>query len=195
MARRTGAPEVLCRVTQYRDAKTMTQAALARVCGLTRQAISAIEAGTYFPNSIAALRIAKALDCKVEDLFVLPGEEPVSGVHLVQRPTEKVERIKVAKVGERLVGYPLTAGRNMAEGFAPADGILSGPASKGQARILSSREQLERTALLVGCDPGLSILGAHIERRNKDVRLLWLSASSQAALNAVRAIRSISLVV
>jgi putative molybdopterin biosynthesis protein len=186
MAMKAGVPQVCCRVMQYRDAKAMTQAALARACGLTRQAISAIEAGTYFPNSIAALRIARALGCKVEDLFVLSGEEPVSRVHIIERPNEKVDRIRVAKVGARLVGYPLTAGRNLAEGFAPADGMLSGPPGRSQARILSSKDQLERTALLVGCDPGLGILSAHIERRNRNVRLLWLSASSQAALNAVR---------
>lgn len=186
MALKKREPGVRSRVMQYRDAKAMTQAALAQACGLTRQAISAIEAGAYFPNSIAALRIAKALECTVEDLFLLPAEEPTSRIHLVGPSDEKVNRIRVAKVGDRLVGYPLTAGRGLTEGFAPADGVLTSPDTRSHARILSSKAQLERTALLVGCDPGLGILSEHIGRKNREVRLLWLSASSQDALNAVR---------
>ena len=35
-----------------------------------------MEAGTYVPNTTVALKLARALEVKVEDLFALPGELP-----------------------------------------------------------------------------------------------------------------------
>ncbi len=40
--------------------------------GVTRQTIYAMEAGSYVPNTAVALRLAQALEVKVEDLFALP---------------------------------------------------------------------------------------------------------------------------
>ena len=52
---------------------------LAAQAGVTRQAIYAIEAGTYVPNTAVALRLARALETSVETLFALdPEESPVS---------------------------------------------------------------------------------------------------------------------
>jgi len=41
------------------------------MAGITRQAIYAIEANLYLPTTAVALRLAGALDCRVEDLFSL----------------------------------------------------------------------------------------------------------------------------
>lgn len=178
---------VRCLVTEYRNQADLTQEALAAACGLTRQAISQIEAGSYFPNSIAALRIARALGCKVEDLFQIEDDDPVRKVTLVKAAGgDTAGRIHVVKVRDRWIGHPLVPGHDMLNGFAPAGGLLEPQARAGKARLLLPPEQLERTALLAGCDPGLSILSSHMERRSRDARLLWLSASSQAALDAVR---------
>src|ERR1017187_3023869 len=49
---------------------------LAAAAGVSRQTIYAMEAGTYVPNTAVALRLARALDTTVEELFSLPGEEP-----------------------------------------------------------------------------------------------------------------------
>jgi len=179
-------PAVECHLTEYRNAKGMTQEALAAACGLTRQAISQIEAGTYCPNSLAALQLARTLGCRVEDLFVLPEDEPSCQVRMVQSAEGPASRINVVKVRNRWLGYPLTVERPPTDGFAGADALVDSKTKSVRARLLLPKEQIERTALLVGCDPGLGILLSHVERHNRDVRLLWLSASSQAALDAVR---------
>ena len=47
----------------------MTQKALADACGVTRQAIIALEAGRYAPSLELAFRIARAFGVGVEDVF------------------------------------------------------------------------------------------------------------------------------
>ena len=47
----------------------MTQEALARECGVTRQTIIALEAGRYAPSLELAFRIARAFRVGVEDVF------------------------------------------------------------------------------------------------------------------------------
>ena len=39
---------------------------------VSRKSINAIENGIYVPSAVLALKIAKTLKCKVEDLFILP---------------------------------------------------------------------------------------------------------------------------
>ncbi len=47
----------------------MTQAALAKAIGMTRQTIIAIEQGRYSPSLEAAFQIAQALDAPFEEVF------------------------------------------------------------------------------------------------------------------------------
>jgi putative transcriptional regulator len=39
---------------------------------VSRKSINAIENGIYIPSTFLALKIAKTIKCKVEDLFQLP---------------------------------------------------------------------------------------------------------------------------
>ena len=63
-------------VRRKRQAAAASQQALATRCGLTRQAINAIEAGHYAPSTSVALRLARVLGCTVEALFRLPEAAP-----------------------------------------------------------------------------------------------------------------------
>jgi putative transcriptional regulator len=47
----------------------MTQEALARAAGVTRQTIIALEAGRYAPSLELAFRLAHALGVRIEDVF------------------------------------------------------------------------------------------------------------------------------
>ncbi len=51
--------------------KNMTQEELGKVVGVTRQTIIAMEKGNYTPSVLLALKIAKTLKMKVEDIFSL----------------------------------------------------------------------------------------------------------------------------
>ena len=53
-----------------RDLK-ITQAELATAASVSRQTIISIEQGDYAPSVYLALRIARALEARVEDLFLL----------------------------------------------------------------------------------------------------------------------------
>lgn len=53
----------------------LTQEALARQVGVTRQTIIAIEKGRFNPSVRLALKMARVLDATVEELFRL-AEEP-----------------------------------------------------------------------------------------------------------------------
>jgi len=53
----------------------MTQRELAERAGVTRQTIIAIENGNYNPSVKLALKLARALAVRVEDLFALTGED------------------------------------------------------------------------------------------------------------------------
>ena len=57
-------------IRRWRQEKTaMTQAELARVCGVTRQTIIALEAEKYSPSLELAFRLARALGRNLEEVF------------------------------------------------------------------------------------------------------------------------------
>lgn len=56
-------------VRKYRTAIGITQDDLANLVNATRQTIISIEKGNYVPSVLLALKIAKALNKKVEEVF------------------------------------------------------------------------------------------------------------------------------
>nr|WP_284691363.1 helix-turn-helix transcriptional regulator [Pinirhizobacter soli] len=55
----------------HRAALNLTQADLAELVGTTRKSINAIEAGRMVPSTFLALKLARALNLKVESIFAL----------------------------------------------------------------------------------------------------------------------------
>ena len=49
----------------------LTQAALAEQAKVSRQTINALERGDYVPSAVLALKLAKVLDCPIQELFEL----------------------------------------------------------------------------------------------------------------------------
>ena len=63
-------------VRRYRESVIgLTQQDLANRVGVTRQSIIFVEQGRFRPSVELALRLARALDVRVEDLFELAREE------------------------------------------------------------------------------------------------------------------------
>jgi putative transcriptional regulator len=58
-------------VRETRTRRAITQERLAELTRLARQSIISIEKGRFLPTIETALRLANALDVKVEDLFWL----------------------------------------------------------------------------------------------------------------------------
>tara|TARA_B100001173_G_scaffold240404_1_gene210216 strand:+ start:69 stop:296 length:228 start_codon:yes stop_codon:yes gene_type:complete len=64
--------KLLNNLEQLRKAAGLTQQELSVNAEVSRKSINAIENGIYVPSTVLALKIAKTLKCKVEDLFELP---------------------------------------------------------------------------------------------------------------------------
>lgn len=185
MGRRGAEPSLHNGVREKRTSQGLSQQELARRAGVTRQAVNAIEAGRYVPNTSVALRLGRALGCPVEELFQLDHEPVERLVHAIAPAAGGSTRVVLADVNGRLVAHSLTADRTLQEGFASADAILKGPGRRPIARLLVTPERLEHTALVLGCDPSLQVLVDHLARHSRDAWLAWLSASSGGALEAV----------
>ncbi|WP_252504495.1 helix-turn-helix transcriptional regulator [Sporosarcina sp. Marseille-Q4943] len=63
------------KVRELRARHEFTQSDLAKMVGVTRQTIGFIEKGEFSPSVTLALKIAKALQCDMNELFWLEGEE------------------------------------------------------------------------------------------------------------------------
>ncbi|MBC8296562.1 MAG: helix-turn-helix transcriptional regulator [Pelagibacterales bacterium] len=57
---------------ELRKSAGLTQQELSIDAEVSRKSINAIENGVYVPSTVLALKIAKTLNCKVENLFELP---------------------------------------------------------------------------------------------------------------------------
>jgi len=62
------------KIKVYRAINDWTQEELARQVSVTRKTINTIENGKFIPSAYLALKIAKAFDVPVEDVFQLEDE-------------------------------------------------------------------------------------------------------------------------
>ena len=63
------------RLKEYRARINVNQSDFGNMVGVSRQTISQIERGDYSPSVTLALKIAQALDAKVEDIFIYEKKE------------------------------------------------------------------------------------------------------------------------
>jgi len=59
------------KLEELRKSAGLTQQQLSESAEVSRKSINAIENGIYIPSTVLALKIAKTLNCGVEDLFKL----------------------------------------------------------------------------------------------------------------------------
>lgn len=168
-------------IREARGARGLSQGDLAVRAGITRQAVNAIESGRYVPNTVVAIKLARALARRVEELFDVEIPRETAATY-PSGPIRNGDRVSVGRVGHRLVSHNRTAQRSIAEGFAPADGVARG---RSDVELFVSGEDVDKTAFLVGCDPSLGLLASWVSRRARIGRLVWLPGSSQEALDAL----------
>ncbi|NUP11909.1 MAG: helix-turn-helix domain-containing protein [Polyangiaceae bacterium] len=168
------------RVRELREARGLSQIALASAAGLTRQSIGAIEAARATPAVDVALRIARALSCKVEDLF----GGAASDATIVAEPTlDPVEgRVALAQIGGRWVSYPLAGGAMVSS----ADGLV---AKRGRTRVsvepLGSPDQKRDNVVLMGCALAMGVLADRLNGARSQHHHWWIASSSTKALDAL----------
>ena len=59
------------RLNALRTERGLTQAALADLVGVSRKTINTVENGVFVPSTTLALKLARALDRPVEEVFFL----------------------------------------------------------------------------------------------------------------------------
>lgn len=179
-------PVVFNQLRAARRVAGLSQGELAALASTTRQTIGALEAGQYAPTMAVALRLARALGRDVGDLFWLADERPTVQAELLamgELPAGAARRVRVARVGGRTLA-------RTADAYGPADGLVTplggdGPYDRVLVELLTDLAALERTAVVLGCDPALTTLGTHLDRRHNGLRLVVEQAGSLAALAAV----------
>ncbi|WP_437992698.1 substrate-binding domain-containing protein [Sorangium sp. So ce145] len=168
------------RVRERREARGLSQVALAERARLTRQSVGAIEAGRATPAVDVALRLASALDCSVEVLFGEPSA--VADLATETDAPAALGRAAVARIADRWVSYPLEQDAVR----VAADGIVTGE-RRGRAVVepLRALAEVEENVVVMGCAAGLGLLADRLNTRPGPGRFLWFHRSSTAALQAL----------
>lgn len=170
-------PETRNFVQRQRVARGWSQGELARRTNLSRAAVSAIEIGRVVPSTGAALVLAAAFGCRVEELFRLttPAE---SGEPAWAWPAPTASsRFWRATVGARTLLYPV---ERTAVGALPADGVV-----RGGSYELHEHVDPALVIVIAGCDPAVGLLRAEV-LRTSGFHVLPLVRSSRRALDLVR---------
>ncbi len=168
------------RVRERREIRGLSQSELAEAAGLSRQSIGAIEAGRATPSVDVALRLARALDSRVEDLFSSGEPESMLQAEPFAAPVDG--RVVLAQVAGRWISYPLTgSGMRIC-----ADGIV-GRTVHGAVEVdaLRSSTDAQENVVLMGCAPALGLLSDRLNSRPGRGRFVWIGASSTQALAAL----------
>ena len=161
-------PDLSNVVREKRTRRGWSQEDLARESGLSRTGISAIETGRLVPSAAAALALARAMGCRVEDLFSIPSADP----EWAWTPSSTPCRYWRAEVSGRVWLYPVEASML---GLIPHDGIQI------DGRAAGDGGPSDRSTLVIACcDPAVGLLAAELARAG--IRLIVLPRSSRSAL-------------
>ena len=189
------APLFQNRLKNVRVAKGLSQGELAAKSGITRQAVSAIEAEIYLPSTAVALKLAAVLACRVEDLFSLAeSDEVIEGIFIGDPPVESQSiplRVKVARVGSKTIVRPVTGVGDVLSYTVPADGYLirtrqERSESRALVRLSRDSKTVEQEISVAGCDPAIFLAGEHLRRQKERASVIGWTMGSMAALQALQ---------
>jgi putative molybdopterin biosynthesis protein len=181
-------PEIENHLGTLRQKRGMSAAQLARTVGVTRQTIYAMEAGSYVPNTAVALRLAKALEVHVEDLFALPQAEPTGlrseEVTLLpgSEPLLPGQPVQLCRVNKRLVASPPSP---VPWYFPVSDAVVANkPPKNGRAdvQVFDAADDFRNRVLIAGCDPGISVLAHHLQASGIELVLAHRNSSQSLKL-------------
>ena len=173
------------RLREKRLAVGLSQKQLAAMAGITRQAVCAVEANQYSPATSVALQLARALRCRVEELFSIKrGDEIIEGD--LCRPLAQGAnhtRAQLIQVGDRLWVRPLDGCGELAGLSATADGLILAAPIRGRrvkVKLLKDREIVRRTIAVAGCDPAMFLLSEYLAKGSRGTVVPCLMGSAMA---------------
>lgn len=172
--------QVRTRVQEFRKLRALSAADLAQSAGVSRQTVYAIEDGSFVPNTTVALRLARALNASVEELFAISEDagEHINASLLDGQEAYEGQLVRLCHVNNRLIAVPISS----TPAYLPhADGVV-GSINKRGVSLKSSAAAPEdgKRLLLAGCDPALSVLNELLG--SSGVEILTIPSSSRRAL-------------
>lgn len=180
-------------LSRLRNRQGLSAKRLAELVGVQRQTIYAMEAGSYVPNTLIALRLAQVLEVKVEDLFSLREQAAVASaaqeveVLPLGPRLQPGQPLQLCRLQKRVVGIPATP---LPSCLPSADAVL---VRSRRSRLKTPRvlvqpllpgQEYAGRLLIAGCDPGISVLGRHL--KNAGIELVIASCSSSKALELLK---------
>jgi molybdopterin molybdotransferase/putative molybdopterin biosynthesis protein len=176
-------------IRRTRTTLGLTQVELAARAGISRQALGAIESGTYQPGVTVALALAHALGESVESLFGAEADDSCRHVAAswqegdLSAGTTMPTRVALGRVGGKLVAVTQTAAHLM---LAPGCGLLERAARhRAEVSTFLSDDEIDATLLVAGCDPAATILTDWLARHRSPISAISLPCSSGRALRNV----------
>jgi molybdate-binding protein/transcriptional regulator with XRE-family HTH domain len=192
-AKKRTAPAIRSSLRKFRLARGLSQLELAKKAGLSRQSLSALESGRVVPGTDVALRLAQALDCRLESLFCLNVAPAVLEAKIASAPSvleTSGSRVSLAEINGRWVAHPIDPQRNESLSQA-ADGLVMpsrqrvGRRRTVQVEPLGDLEVARERLVVIGCAPALGMLAARLGREPAGIQISWVQGSSMAALKAL----------
>jgi molybdopterin molybdotransferase/putative molybdopterin biosynthesis protein len=176
-----------------RQKRGIPAARLAKSAGVTRQTIYAMEAGSYIPNTAVALRLARALETSVEDLFSLPQEIAAAEMRTEQAlllagagpghigQAQPGQPVELCRVDKRLMA---SAPSPMPWYFPASDAVIATKPHGGKTnvQVFEAGEDFRNRILIAGCDPGISVLARHVQAAGVELVLAHRNSSQALAL-------------
>ncbi len=160
-------PQIANRLNLVREQAGVSAATLAEKIGVSRQTIYAIEKGTYIPNTVVGLRLARVLGVSVEQLFSLPEEalteKPRRALLLEAEDLHVGQPVQLCDVDGHLIAVPSSPASSF---LPPSDAIVSGGSrTQGSARVHVHEAEADfgQRLLLAGCDPAMAMLARYLE--------------------------------
>ena len=182
-------PQVENNLAAIRRKRGLSAAALAQMVAVGRQTVYAVEAGSYIPNTALALRLARALEARVEELFSLPEETAPPPLRVEQAnllPGAEAPRsgqpVQLCRVDNALIA---SAPSPVPWYFPASDAIVTGrPTARGKAKVqvFHSESDFQHRLLVAGCDPAISVLARHVQTAGIELVLAHRNSSQALAL-------------
>jgi len=161
------------RLATLRKDRGWSQGELADRAGIPRTTLGAIEGRRLTPSVTAALAVARALDCAVEDIF----GDGAGTREWAWTPAVFQARYWEARVGSRLLAYPV---ESLAINAFPHDGLASATGElRGEGTLAAD------TLVIASCDPAAGLLAAELAR-SSGVRLLVIERGGLKALDLLQ---------
>jgi putative molybdopterin biosynthesis protein len=178
-------------LASLRQKRGLSAPDLAKLVGVSRQTIYAMEAGSYVPNTALALKLARALDTRVEDVFALPDELPAADFRAEQAvllPGSEIptagQPLQLCLVNKRLMA---SAPSPVQWYFPASDAIVTNKrANRGKTNVhvFRSADEFQNRILIAGCDPGMSVLARHVQ--SAGIELVLAHRNSSQALKLLK---------